>query len=464
MIVCIHSPLIFEAIFVMNAIKNYQEESYPESENAGIAKVFKAQSFSVYEVTRLIDRQISIPELQNIAIVGEITEYKGMPSGHAYFTLEDKYSENKESQKKSILKCTLWKNHRERLGFNPKIGDEVQVVGSISLYYQRGQYNFNARSLQKLGAGNLLIKIQELRQKLIKEGVIDPKLKKPLPKLPLKIGIVTGMQTAALKDIVKQITDRYPYVNVLISPALMQGEDSADSIAAALNEIGLAKYGCDLVILSRGGGSPEDLASLSDEKVARAIFNCPVPVISGIGHEIDHPISDDVADVQAATPTDAAKIALPIVNDLLLSLEGVAKRLNENINNRIKLYKERLRRLSEKRVLGEPESLLQDNYHKLDELEDDLSESIRRKIQYLRDSIGRLPDLSYLCTHIFAEKKSRYIRLEEKLLAFSPLATLKRGYSLTYQNGKLLRSVKSLDREQSIEIKLYDGNFTANPQ
>ena len=427
-------------------------------------QVIEAQNLSIYEVTRLIDRQISTPNLQNIAIVGEITKYTRTPSsGHVYFTLEDKDSANKNNQKKAILNCTLWNHFNERIGFQPKVGDEVQAVGSISLYYPRGQYNFNARSLRKLGAGNLLIKIQELRQKLMLEGIIDPTLRKPLPRLPLKIGIVTGARTAAIKDIIKQIKDRYPHVNALISPAIMQGEESADSISAALDEIGREEYGCDLVILSRGGGSPEDLMSLSDERVARAIFACPIPVISGIGHEIDHPVSDDVADVQAATPTDAAKIALPIVNDLLLSLAGAAVRLDQNINMRLKLNKEKLKRLLEKKIFLEPESLLQDAYRKLDEIEIRMSEAFREKIKSFADSLKKLPDLSSLCGNIFAERQNQYIRLKEKLLAFSPIATLKRGYSLTYQNGNLLRSVNSLNKKQNIEVKLHDGSFTAAP-
>ena len=190
----------------------------------------------------------------------------------------------------------------------------------------------------------MFLKIQELRQKLVREGVINPALRKKLPKLPQKIGIVTGMNTAALKDILKQASDRYSHVNILIAPAVMQGENSAESVSEALREISKEKYHCDVVILSRGGGSPEDLMPFSDEKVAQAIFDCSIPVISGIGHEIDHPISDDVADVAAATPTDAAKIALPIVNDLLLSLEGVEMRFNRIMNDKFKFFRAKTRR------------------------------------------------------------------------------------------------------------------------
>ena len=433
-----------------------------------------SHTLSVYEVTRIIDRQISVPALQNIAVVGEITEYRKVSSsGHVYFTLKDKDLTSSQMQEKpafnrsakesAILQCTLWRGDAAKLSFQPKIGDEIQVIGSISLYYQGGKYNFNVRSLQKLGLGNLFLKIQALRQNLVKEGIINPDLRKKIPKLPKKIGIVTGMNTAALKDILKQASDRYSHVNILIAPAVMQGENSAESVSEALREISKEKYHCDIIILSRGGGSLEDLMPFSDEKVARAIFDCPVPVISGIGHEIDHPISDDVADVAAATPTDAAKIAFPIVNDLLLSLEGVGMRLNRSMNERFKFLKEKLKRIFEKRIFLEPESLLEVYYRRLDELEMNLFESFREKIKVLKDVFQKVPELSYLYKDIFNERKSHFVRLTEKISAFSPIATLKRGYSLTYQKDELLRSIKSLDKTKDVYIQLKDGSFTAKP-
>ena len=394
-------------------------------------------------------------------MVGEITEYHKPGSGHIYFTLADKAGKVSNARKKSILKCTFFKGNHQNLSFEPKVGDEVQVIGSVSLYYAGGLYNFNVRSLHKMGLGNLFLQIQELRQRLIKEGVIDPTLKKKLPFLPQKIGIVTGMKTAALKDILKQVMERYPHINILIAPALMQGEDSANSIVNALHAIAQKEYQCDVILLSRGGGSAEDLMPFNDERVARAIFECGLPVISGIGHEIDHPIADDVSDKAGATPTDAAKIALPVVSDLLLSLQAVELRMNQRFQGKRELLQEKLNRISQKKAFQEPLSIVQSYQHRIDDVEMRLVNSFQEKIKISSDLFRSLPDIYYLLGRKIHEYERRYTGLEEKLLAFSPLATLKRGYTITYQNGKILRSIEKLNKRNDIQIQFHDGKIDA---
>ena len=429
----------------------------------------KNQPYSVYDLTRLVDASLSTPELQNISVVGEITECSKPSSGHIYFTLKDKSTNPPVSKmpikrsQDAILKCTFFKNYKQSLSFEPKVGDEIQLVGSINLYYRGGLYNFNARSLHKIGAGNLLLQIQELRRSLVKEGMINPNLRKKLPLLPHKIGIVTGLKTAAIKDIFKQVCDRYPHVNLLIAPALMQGELAADSIENALREIGQKKYGCDIILLSRGGGSTEDLMSFNDEKVARAIFECTIPVLTGIGHEIDHPIADDVADEAGATPTDAAKIALPIVADLLLSLKGVELRLNQKIKTTFDLFQEKLKRISHSRIFQEPLSIIESYQHRMDELEVKLTHGFRDKIMSLSEALNALPLLYYIFGQILQKNQQRYASLEEKLLAFSPIATLKRGYSITYQNDNIIRSVQEVDPQKNLELRLHDGKIKVKP-
>ncbi len=427
------------------------------------------QPYSVNSLTHLVGASLAKQELQNIAVVGEITEWAKATSGHLYFTLKDKSSEtlpskkSTQSSKNAILKCTFFRSYNQSLLFEPKIGDEVQVVGSIKLYYQGGVYNFNARSLHKVGAGNLLLQIQELRRNLAKEGIINPHLRKNLPLLPQKIGIITGLKTAAIKDIFKQVADRYPHVNLLIAPALMQGELSADSIQNAFRELRQKKYGCDIILLSRGGGSTEDLMPFNDEKVARAIFQCDIPVLTGIGHEIDHPIADDVADQAGATPTDAAKIALPVVADLLLSLQGVEFRLNQKLKAVFDIFQEKLKRISHSRIFQEPLSIMENYQHRMDELEARLTHGFREKITLLSETLNSLALPYYLFSQILQKNQQHYTTLEEKLLAFSPIATLKRGYSITYQNEKIIRSVQKIDLQKKLELQLHDGKITVKP-
>ncbi len=417
-------------------------------------------SYSVHELTRLVEVSLSKPELQNISVIGEIIEYTCASSGHIYFTLSDKalnFKREMISFKKSILRCTFFERYNQNLKFEPKVGDEIQVVGLIRLYYSGGLYNFDVRSLHRVGEGNLFLQIQELRQRLIKERVIDPSKRKKIPILPKKIGIITGMKTAALKDIFKQIMDRYPHINLLIVPAYMQGKFSRDSIAKALSHLSQKKYNCDIILLSRGGGSVEDLMSFNDEKVARAMFECKVPIISGIGHESDHPIADDVADMVGATPTDAAKIALPIVADLLLSLEGVGLRLSQRLKGTFELLQEKLKRLSLSPSFQEPLSIIESYQHRLDDIEVRLVNTLGEKLNILSGVLTLLPDIYYIFGQLINRNQKRYTILEQKLLGFSPLAILKRGYSITQQYGKIIRSIQAIDKRNKLELEFYDG-------
>ena len=244
---------------------------------------------------------------------------------------------------------------------------------------------------------------------------------------------------------------------------MVQGENAPYSIVGALKEISKEKYNCDLVILSRGGGSAEDLMAFNDEKVARAIHECPVPVVSGVGHQIDHPICDDVADVQSATPTDAAKKSLPIVEDYFIGLNNVEKRLNAYIEMKLNFLIEKFKRISEKPIFTDPYTLLEEYYHELDDLENKIINAYQEKVYKLTTIFKTMPKLFYLLGQYLNQKQTLYGRLEEKLKAFSPLATLRRGYSVTQQKGQILKSVNQLAKNEEIKIRLSDGEFDALP-
>jgi exodeoxyribonuclease VII large subunit len=422
----------------------------------------QTRPLTVFEITRNIDQKITgQPGLSNVYVKGELIDFKVQPgSGHAYFTLTDKDSDT-AATKKAILKCTFFRYTSQNMTFTPKPGMEVLVSGSISLYYQGGQYNFNSREIIELGLGRLMIKIQELKQKLIREGVINPANRKPLPEIPRKLGIVTGLGTAALKDILKQVKDRYPNIDIVISPALVQGEDAPSSIVNALNEISRPKWGCDVIIVGRGGGSAEDLMAFNNEAVCRAIHTCPVPVISAVGHQIDHPVSDDVADVAAATPTDGAKIALPVITEKLESLEMLDRHMHNLLKNLFNISREKLRRIAEKPFYNNPQLLIMEYYRMLDDKEARLQNSLLRLVDKIKTRITSLPDIANIMEKTLMRYRHDFIRVYEVLTAYSPLATLKRGYAVVYKDNRIIKNAAGIDVNDEISIRMHDGNVTA---
>jgi len=423
---------------------------------------FTNRPLSVFEITRNIEQKITgQPGLTNVYVKGEISDFKIQPgSGHAYFTLTDKDSDT-TAAKKAILKCTFFRYTSQPMTFSPKPGMEVLVNGSISLYYQGGQYNFNSREIIEIGLGRLMIKIQELKKKFIQEGIINPANRKPLPEIPRRLGIVTGLGTAALKDILKQVHDRYPNVEIVISPALVQGEDAPASIVSALTEISHPKWGCDVIIVGRGGGSAEDLMAFNNEAVCRAIHACPIPVISAVGHQIDHPISDDVADMAAATPTDAAKLALPVIQEKLESLAMINRHMQNLLKNMFNVYQEKLRRISEKPFYRNPELLIMEYYRALDDKEARLQNSLLRILDKTKTRLSGLPDISSIMEKNLMRYRHDFTQLYEVLTAYSPLATLKRGYAVVYKNNEIMKTAAEIQIDDEIQIRLHDGFVTA---
>ena len=424
----------------------------------------KVKPLSVAQLTDLIEQTLSTnPKLKNIPVYGEITEMNRHPSGHIYFNLSEKDT-GEPANKKSLIKCTFFRYYNKTLNFVPKKGVEVIVKGSINLYAPRGEYSLNIVSMSELGIGNLFLKIQEIKRRLIDEGIIDPNNRRPLPVLPQKIGLITGTATAALRDIYKQIKDRYENVNVLIAPVRVQGESAANSVSAALQELSRPKWNCDLIIIARGGGSPEDLLPFSDETLARMIAKCDVPVVTGIGHQVDHPICDDVADLAAATPTDAAKQALPDVKTFHDSLEYLKNKLANIIEMNLNLLNEKIKRFNEHRVFRDPFSLLNDYYQQLDDIELRFYDSLNRKIQKEKERLGQTPDFNHLLELRLKDVSHRLGNVTVRIDAYSPLATLKRGYSVTYQKSKIVKKLDDLNQAEEVEVRLIDGSFKAQPK
>ena len=371
------------------------------------------------------------PQLTDVVVRGEISNYKMYPSGHHYFTLKDDGG---------ALKCVMFKGSALRLRFQPANGMQVIAMGKISVYPRDGAYQLYCSAMAVDGVGDLHAAFEQLKAKLSAQGLFDPAHKKPLPKCPGVIGIVTSSAGAALHDMLRILKKRYPLCRVLLLPVRVQGAEAPGEIAVAIgyaNRYQLA----NLLIVGRGGGSIEDLWAFNDERVAYAIYESKIPVISAVGHEPDVTISDYVADLRAATPSNAAELAVPDQDVLHQTLDAMIASMVSSMNRQLKSSREQLRTLSASPGLQSPLGYIQQ----------------RRKALTMLDEL--------LCaneTRQIALKKQRYIGLAAKLDALSPLKVLTRGYALPQcEDGTVVRSVKQIRQNDHIRVTLSDGSFTA---
>ena len=369
--------------------------------------------------------------LASLAIRGEISNYKVYPSGHHYFTLKDEGG---------ALRCVMFKGNALRLKFHPENGMKVIAMGKISVFPRDGAYQLYCTGLILDGVGDLYAAFEQLKAKLSAQGLFDPAHKKPIPAYPGTIGIITSSAGAAIHDMLRILHKRYPLVKVRLLPVRVQGVEAPDEIVAAIryaNHYRLA----DLLIVGRGGGSMEDLWAFNDEKVAKAIYDSIIPVISAVGHEPDVTISDFVADLRAATPSNAAELAVPDQDALRQILDGMSSNMMAALHQKLVNARQHLKVLSESAALQSPESYLQHRKKALQLLENRL---ISAQVQQHN------------------RKNQRFIALTAKLDAMSPLKVLTRGYSMVEkENGQLVRSVSDLSAAESVKITLADGQFTA---
>ena len=369
--------------------------------------------------------------LASLAIRGEISNYKVYPSGHHYFTLKDEGG---------ALRCVMFKGNALRLKFHPENGMKVIAMGKISVFPRDGAYQLYCTGLILDGVGDLYAAFEQLKVKLSAQGLFDPAHKKPIPAYPGIIGIITSSAGAAIHDMLRILHKRYPLVKVRLLPVRVQGAEAPDEIVAAIRYANYYRL-ADLLIVGRGGGSMEDLWAFNDEKVAKAIYDSAIPVISAVGHEPDVTISDFVADLRAATPSNAAELAVPDQDALRQTLDGMSSNMMTALQQKIVNARRHLKVLSESAALQSPESYLQHRKKALQLLENRL---ISAQVQQHN------------------RKNQRFIALTAKLDAMSPLKVLTRGYSMVEkENGQLVRSVSDLSTEESVKITLSDGQFTA---
>lgn len=367
--------------------------------------------------------------LNGLAIKGELSNYKVYPSGHHYFTLKDQ-----ESQ----LRCVMFKTSAAKLRFKPESGMGVTAIGRVSVYPRDGAYQLYCTDILPEGMGDLHLAFEQLKEKLSKEGLFDSKHKKPIPRYPERIAVITSSAGAAVQDIIRVLGKRWPMSKVIVLPVRVQGEEAPPEIVGALRYANKHKV-ANLIITGRGGGSIEDLWAFNDEGVARAIFESEIPVISAVGHEPDVTIADYVADLRAATPSNAAELAVPDEEELRDSLASIEIRLSQGMNKQLSDRKRRIDDLASRSVMKYPSAYIDQKRQELDSLYEQLGFRFENKLSKL---------------------KHEYVRLASALDALSPLKVLARGYSIaTDSEGNAITSINSVEVGDRLKLSLSEGEL-----
>ncbi|MDO4963801.1 MAG: exodeoxyribonuclease VII large subunit [bacterium] len=390
--------------------------------------------------------------LRVVFLKGEVSNIKYHTTGHIYFSIKDENSK---------INAIMFSGSAKKLLFKPIDGSKVLITGRISVYESTGSYQIYVDEMLEDGIGNLYIAYEKLKLELSKEGLFDSKYKKQIPKMPERIGIVTASTGAAIKDILSTIKRRYPICETILFPSLVQGDNAKDDI---VKNIKLAEnYNLDVLIIGRGGGSIEDLWPFNEECVARAIFECKIPTISAVGHEIDFTIADYVADMRAPTPTGAAEMAVPNISDLINHINNLNVRLNEAINSKLNYQKLLLDSIKNSYAIKNPLIMYENKKQLLDILLDKLNKSLIKKYENFKHKFELIKN-NYVLLNPQIMYKDKLIKLNnliEKLELVNPLGVLKRGYTLTYINNNVLKSINDLKKEDTISVKLSDGEFSA---
>ena len=386
------------------------------------------QSLTVSELNNLIKTLIDCePMLNKVCVRGELSNYKIYPSGHHYFTLKDS---------ESSLRCVIFKSSASKLRFRPESGMGVTAFGRVSVFSRDGAYQLYCTDLIPEGTGDLQIAFEQLKAKLASEGLFDPEHKKQLPPFPKKIAIITSSAGAAVHDMIRILGKRWPMTKVILLPVRVQGVEAPPEIVGAIRYANKHKI-ADIIITGRGGGSIEDLWAFNDERVARAIYDSELPVISAVGHEPDVTISDYVADVRASTPSNAAEVAVPNAADMRELLENLGIRQLQAVRKKIITISSKLEELKKRRVLQTPMAYV---------------DSKRAEFDYVKDKFIAAADRSN------SAKRRDFVRLAASLDAMSPLKVLGRGYAIAADiRGELVRSIDDVKPDDKLRLCVNDG-------
>ena len=366
------------------------------------------------------------PALAQLAVKGELSNYKIYPSGHHYFTLKDA---------EGTLRCVMFKSSASRLRFRPENGMKVVAMGRVAVYMRDGAYQLYCTGLTPEGVGDLYVAYEQLKEKLLKEGLFDEAHKKPLPPFPGRIALITSGAGAAVRDMIRILGKRWPLAKVIVMPVRVQGTEAPPEIVGAIRYANRYRV-ADLIITGRGGGSIEDLWAFNDERVARAIFESELPVISAVGHEPDVTIADFVADLRAATPSNGAELAVADQSEIYESLGSMRSRVTAAMQRRLDSARERLATLAANRELKSPMTYIGDRRLLLDRETERLGAAASARL-------GR--------------ERSRFAALAAGLDAMSPLKVLGRGYAVAQRGGEVLKSVEGVRPGEQVDLRLRDG-------
>jgi exodeoxyribonuclease VII large subunit len=432
------------------------------------------RAWTVSELTAKI-RDLLAKNFAGITVQGEISNCREAQSGHFYFTLKDDRAQ---------VRCVFFKQQQRGIKFRPEDGLQMTVRGSISVYEPRGEYQIYVESLEPIGLGALQLAFEQLKKRLEAEGLFDASRKKPLPMLPNRIGLITSPKGAAVRDVVRILTRRFPNVHLTVFPVRVQGEGSAEEIVKALKFFN-AKKMVDVLILARGGGSLEDLWSFNEEIVARAIFASEIPVISGVGHEMDFTIADFVADVRASTPSAAAELVVQTRREFDKHIADLRETISGLIRYRLLELSRRVHELSARRGFRRPLDLLRQQRQRADEMTSRLALGLRARLEQSRKRFTaahlrivtfdfrvkisafrlrlekRSAELGVRAERLLRAKRDRWQRLTVQLQERGPLNVLERGYAIaTDAAGNLLRSADQVQLGDSVAIQLHRGRLT----
>ena len=408
---------------------------------------------TVTQLTRYIKYKIDNDvHLDEVFLKGEISNFKAHSRGHFYFTIKDEGSR---------INAIMFSSNTKKIKFLPADGMKVMVTGKISVFESTGQYQIYVNEMLEDGVGNLYVAFEQLKKKLELEGLFNPIHKKKIPRIPNKVGVITAPTGAAIKDIISTIKRRWPLAEVYLFPALVQGEDAKEDIVKQIEMADI--FGLDTLIVGRGGGSIEDLWAFNEEIVARAIFSCNTPVISAVGHEIDFTISDFVADLRAPTPTGAAEMAVPTIQDILESIRQQEIRAKNSITHQLKAYKIRVLNIKNRGIMKNPITLYQTKEILFSNLVEKLKYNLVHLTTLKEKNLIRVKN-SYVLQkpyQLIDKKSNKYLQIISKLETLSPLLTLKRGYTISKINNKVVDSCKKIKMDDVLNIEFHDGTIDA---
>lgn len=390
--------------------------------------------------------------LRQISIKGEVSNCKYHTSGHIYFTIKDA---------QGAMRAVMFAGNRKGLTFRMKEGDKVIVTGSVEVYERDGSYQMYARQIELDGEGNLFLKYEQLKKELEEMGMFAPEYKRPIPKFIKRLGIVTAPTGAAVQDIRNIAARRNPYVQLILYPALVQGDGAAQSIVNGIHA--LEQLGVDAMIVGRGGGSIEDLWAFNEEIVARAIFECSIPIISAVGHETDTTIADFVADLRAPTPSAAAELAVYDVRGVTELLEQQQNRMERIVRQQIRFTRERISHYRTHLTVLSPQNRLNENRTRMADLEDKMNAMMNGRIADRREQLQDIREqLQQSVTEAIKQKRQHLVLLANSLEGNSPLKKLSQGYAFVEgPDHKAIHSVDSIKASDEIAVQMLDGGMKA---